>query len=104
MQIIIEVKQARGDVREGVSNNKPWKMARQNVAVFVPGNDYPLAGQREIYVSKNKDGTLGEPEFMNPGRYTCELAVKLDKWGVIIPIIEWRTARVMLPQAQQKAA
>lgn len=104
MKCIVEVKQAVGDVREGISNGKPWKMASQQCAITMPGADFPVPGKREIFIPKDRHtGIIGEPEWMKPGRYEVAVVVKPDKFGTLLPMFDWRHM-TLLPSLDVLAA
>lgn len=111
MKVIVEVKQPTGDVRSGnaKATGKPYKMAEQEVAVFIPGSDYPVVGKRDIYVPQDKQaGTFGEPEWMKPGRYSVDVKIRADRFNRIEPVIDWRHAQpfqeAAKPQPTARAA
>lgn len=108
MQVQVEVKQATGEIRQGQSRStgKPYKMAEQEVAVFMPGADYPVVAKRDIYVPKERDGTFGEPEWMKPGRYSVQIVARPDRYGRLEVVFDFRNAKPLTPAAvpNQKAA
>ena len=105
MKAIVEVKSATGEVREGISNGRGWKMATQMVSVLMPGADFGVPGKRDIYIPKDRGtGQFGNPEWMRPGRYEVSISCKPDKFGTLQLQFDWRSARVIVSEAPKKAA
>lgn len=102
MKLTIEVKEPQGNVREGVSNGRSWKMAEQLCVVTLSTSPYPITGKRDIYVPRDRaTGVLGDPEWMSPGTYEADLVIKTDKYGRLAALIDWRN---MTPVRSSEAA
>lgn len=91
----VEVKDAVGTVQNGISRKtgKPYAMAEQRVAMFVPGADYPVVGPRDIFVPRNPDGSFREPEWMAPGRYEVPVKLINGDFGRVTSVIDWRSVK-----------
>lgn len=104
MEVIVEVKQTQGELRTGTSprTGKPYAMATQDVAVFVPGEDYPVVMRADVSVPDRGD-LAGQPQWYKPGRYTAKVKFAASRFGDPDIRILFRTMTPVV-DAQRKAA
>lgn len=105
MLLKVEVKQPVGEVKSGVSSKtgKPYTMADQEVAVFVPGEDYPVVMRADVSVP-DKGELAGKPQWYKPGLYSAKLKIGTDRFGGPDCRINFRSMQPVVAAAATKAA
>lgn len=82
MELRVEVKAAHGEVKSGISSKtqKPYTLADQEVAVFVPGENYPTVMRAPVPVP-DRGAEAGKPQWYKPGIYRARLKIGTGRFG-----------------------
>lgn len=103
MKLTVEVKQPVGEVKKGISKKgQPYVVATQEVAVFMPEEDYPTVVMADVKVDIDSNGET--VHWYKPGRYLATLKLSAGRFGDAEFRIQFRSMVPFVAAAERKAA